>query len=130
MIVLDSSAAVDFLVGRGHGRWVGERLLEDPDLHCPHLVDIEVASALRALVARRVLPAVAAGEALGDFRELAVRRYSHTPLVGRVWDLRTQITAYDASYVALAEVLDAPLLTTDLRLARSHGHHARIVAPE
>lgn len=130
MIVLDGSAAVDFLAERAEGTWVEARLFEDPDLHSPYLVDLEVANALRGLVHRRELTNVDAERALVDFRELALRRYPHAPLMSRIWDLRTYLTAYDASYIALAEALEATLVTTDLRLARSHGHRARIVAPE
>ena len=130
MIVLDSSAAVDYLLDRAEGPWVAERLLEDTDLHSPHLVDLEVASALRGLVRRRELADGEALQALLAFREFAVVRYPHTVLVARIWELRTHVTTYDAAYVALAEELGATLVTTDLRLARAHGHRARIVAPE
>lgn len=130
MIVLDSSAAVDYVAGRDFGRWVEQRLLDDPDLHAPHLLDVEVAHALRRLVAGRKVSAGAARRALDDILELRMRRYPHAELLDRMWELRTHITPYDASYVALAEALGATLITTDTRLARSHGHRARIVAPE
>lgn len=130
MIVLDSSAAVDYVAGRDFGRWVEQRLLDDPDLHAPHLLDVEVANALRWLVAGRKVSAGAARRALDDILELRMRRYPHAELLDRMWELRTHITPYDASYVALAEALGATLITTDTRLARSHGHRARIVAPE
>lgn len=130
MIVLDSSAAVDYFVQAANGSWVEERLLADPDLHAPHVVDLEVANGLRGLVRRRELADADALEALLDFRELALVRYPHTVLVPRIWELRAHVTTYDAAYVALAEELDATLITTDLRLARTHGHRARIVAPE
>ena len=130
MTVLDSSAAVDYFVQAANGSWVEERLLADPDLHAPHVVDLEVANGLRGLVRRRELADADALEALLDFRELALVRYPHTVLVPRIWELRAHVTTYDAAYVALAEELDATLITTDLRLARTHGHRARIVAPE
>ena len=76
-----------------------------------------------------MLSAAAARDALADFSVARVRRYPHRFLLERIWELRHGFSAYDASYVALAEILDAPLVTTDLRLARSRGHRARIVAP-
>jgi predicted nucleic acid-binding protein len=129
VIVLDSSAAVDYFVGRVDGEWVQRRLLEDPDLHGPHLLDVEVAHALRSLVSRAELRSSDARRALDDLAELDVRRYPHTLLLDRVWQLRRHVTAFDATYVALAEALDATLVTTDQRLARTHGHRARIVVP-
>ncbi len=128
MIVLDSSATVHLFANLARADWVrGQLQLES--IHAPSLLDVEVANALRGLVARGELAQTDARRALDDYSDVALRRYPHTFLLGRIWQLRTHVTAYDAAYIALAEALDAPLVTTDLRLARSHGHRARIVAP-
>ena len=129
-MVLDSSAAIELLVRRDRGEWVADRVEADSDLHVPHLLDVEVASGLRSLVIGGKLSERAARRGLDDFGDFALRRYAHTLLLDRVWQLRTHLTVYDALYVALAEALDADLVTVDLRLARSRGHRARIVAPE
>lgn len=129
MIVLDSSAAVDYLASREPREWVDEHVQRDPDVHAPHLLDVEVASGLRRLVMNRELSARAAAAALEDLGDLDVARYAHLELLDRIWELRAHVTPYDAVYVALAEVLDATLVTTDGRLARAHGHRARIVSP-
>jgi predicted nucleic acid-binding protein len=129
MIVLDSSAAVDLLTSRESRDWVETRIADDPDVHIPHLLDVEVASALRQMVTRGAIEATDAQGALDDLADLDVARYPHVELLDRVWELRTHLSAYDGVYVALAEVLEAALVTTDARLARSHGHAAHIVSP-
>jgi predicted nucleic acid-binding protein len=129
VIVLDSSAAVDYLAGTAAAEWVAETLLADPEIHAPHLLDIEVLGSLHKLVVTRRLSAVRASEAVEDFRFLSVRRYPHVPLLERVWELRETVTASDAAFVALAEALDAPLVTTDLRLARAPGLRAQLLTP-
>ena len=93
------------------------------------MIDLEVTSTLRRLTLLRVISARRARTVLGDFLELPIRRYPSTQLLERVFELRTNLTAYDAAYVALAEALDAPLVTTDDRLARSTGHTAEILTP-
>jgi predicted nucleic acid-binding protein len=128
LIVVDSSAAIDYFAWHEHGAWVERRLL-DSELHVPQLFDLEVAAALRRLVLRRATPSGAAAAALADLAELPVARYPHLPLLPRVWELRSNLTPYDAVYVALAEELDAPLLTTDLRLARAPGLPVDVIAP-
>jgi predicted nucleic acid-binding protein len=129
VIVLDSSAAVEYLALRDLGGWVDDRIQEDPDVHTPHLFDVEVANGLRGLVHRGELRASDARAALGDLADLDLARYPHVDLLERIWELRTHVSSYDAAYVALAEVLDATLVTTDGRLARTHGHRARVVSP-
>jgi predicted nucleic acid-binding protein len=94
--------------------------------HSPSLVDLEVASVLRRLVRLGVVDARRGGEAIVDLADFALVRFPHTPLLGRIWELRDRLTAYDAAYVALAEELNAPLLTLDTRLARAGGHRAKI----
>ena len=95
-------------------------------LRVPHLFEVEVLHAIRGLTIGARIPArlgLRAVEALSDLR---LTRYSHAPFVRRIWDLRANLTAYDAAYVALAEALDAPLVTTDGKLARAPGHRARV----
>jgi predicted nucleic acid-binding protein len=129
LIVLDSSAAVDYLVGHRHqAEWVRARLLEDDDIHVPHLLDVEVVGAIARLVRTRGITVALAEQALLDLANLDVSRYPHLLLVQRMWDLRANVTAYDAAFVALAETLDAPLVTTDQRLAQAPGLDVEIVA--
>ncbi|MFN2468111.1 MAG: type II toxin-antitoxin system VapC family toxin [Gaiellaceae bacterium] len=124
MIVLDASAAVDLLVERGEpGEWVVATLAGENVVGAPHLVDQEVLSTLRQLLARREIR-----EALADFADLGIVRYPVADLLEGIWRLRDRLTPYDASYVVLAEALDAPLVTTDARLGRAAGHRARVVA--
>ena len=130
MIVLDASAAIDYLIEqRPYAEWVREHVAREADFAAPHLIDLEVTSGLRRAVARSDLSERRARAALGDFAEFALGRYPLTQLLSRIWALRSSLTPYDAAYVVLSEALDAPLLTTDARLARSHGHRAEILAP-
>ena len=101
-------------------------LSPDERLHAPHLLDIEVTQALRRLTQLKEITPIRAKEALGDHSALLIERAAHYDLLPRVWELRESVTAYDAAYVTLAEALDAPLLTCDGKLARSHGHRAKI----
>jgi predicted nucleic acid-binding protein len=108
-----------------HG--LAERILGgDGGLHAPHLIDVEVAQALRRLAAAGTISDGRAVEALGDAALLPVVHYPHLALVERAWDLRAVMSIYDGVYVALAELLRAPLVTCDARLARVRGHSARI----
>ena len=127
MIVIDASAVIELLLQTALGRRVEARAL-DPDerLHAPHLLDIEVTSVLRRMVQLKEVSASRAQQALDDHLSLLIERSAHRELVHRAWDLRESVTAYDGAYIALAEALDAPLLTCDGRLARSHGHRASI----
>lgn len=126
MIVLDASAAIELLRGSGAGRTVAEYLRTDEALHVPHLLDVEVTQGLRRLVRTGELEPARAEAALDDLTDLAAVRHSHDGLVRRAWTLRENLTAYDAVYVALAEVLDATLLTLDARLAKAPGHQVTI----
>lgn len=127
MIVVDASAVVEFLLQTPLGMRVEARLFGVvEDLHAPHLLDVEIVQALRRLVrAGDVLPA-RADEALDDLAALAIRRHAHFDLLDRAWELRDNLTAYDAMYVALAEALDAPLVTCDARLSTAPSHAAQI----
>lgn len=98
-------------------------------LHAPHLLDVEVAQVLRRLEQTSALSATRAQEALEDVKALRLVRHAHLPLLDRVWGLRSNLSAYDALYVALAESLDAPLVTTDKRLKASPLHRAEVVIP-
>ena len=127
MIVLDASAALELLLQTPLGVRVAERALAtEESLHAPHLLDVEVSQVLRRYVLAGELAAERADQALSDFTGLPLTRYAHIDLLTRVWLLRDSLTAYDAVYVALAEALQAPLLTTDRRLAHAHGHEATI----
>jgi predicted nucleic acid-binding protein len=127
LIVVDASALIDLLLESEARNRLEQRLLSgEESLHAPHMVDLEVTHTLRRLVLTRVLPSVRAEVALTDMANLRIDRYPHVELVPRIWELRDTLTAYDGAYVALAEALEAPLVTRDARLARSSGHRARI----
>lgn len=131
MIVLDASALVELVLGTAAGRQVGERIADPTEgLHAPHLADVEVAQALRRYARNGELDAEAAAEALTAFRALDLQRHAHEPLLQRVWELRQNLSAYDAVYVALAECLDTVVLTCDRALARAPGmaRRARLIA--
>ena len=127
MIVLDASALVELVVGTPAGRRLAARIADPAvSLHVPHLADIEVTQALRRYAREGDLTDDDAARALEDLRSLDLQRHAHEPLLERIWELRRHLTAYDAVYVALAEVLDAVLVTADRRLARAPGIAARI----
>jgi len=117
VIVLDASAAISALLNDGLAR----RLISTETINAPHLVDTEVISTLRRPSAAGALTPEAARRALDVWAGLGIIRYAAAPLLGRVWALRDNVTAYDAMYVALAEALDCPLVTADARLSRAPG---------
>jgi predicted nucleic acid-binding protein len=117
VIVLDASAAVAALLNDGNAR----RLVGSESLHAPHLIDAEVVSALRRLGLAGTLNAEDGLRSVETWSQLAVIRYAAEPLLRRVWELRERISAYDAMYVALAELLDCALVTADARLSRASG---------
>lgn len=117
MIVVDTSAVLSALVRKSPSQGLLARLTRDADLHAPHLIDVEMLHALRRLVSRGELTGERADDARADFADLALVRYPHHPLADRMWDLRHNLTAYDAAFVALSEALGAPLITCDARLA-------------
>ena len=127
MIVVDASALLEFLLQTPLGIRVEARLFRNRDeFHSPHLADVEVTQGLRRLVRTgEVLPGRAA-EVIADLADLDLHRHAHVDLLTRAWKLRENITAYDAVYVALAEALEAPLVTCDTPLAKAPGHRARI----
>jgi predicted nucleic acid-binding protein len=127
LIVVDASAVLELLLRTAKGIKVQERVLDPADsLHAPHLIDIEVTQTLRRLVGLKQITAARGKQALEDYVVLDIKRAGYKDLLERVWTLRDSVTAYDAAYVVLAEILDASLVTCDARLARSHGHKARI----
>lgn len=127
MIVLDASAAVEILLQTAAAAPFTDRLLNPAEsLHAPHLLDLEVAQTLRRLVRAQEVTPNRALQALEDLAGLPLERYSHDVLISRVWALRENLTAYDAAYVALAEILEATLLTRDGRIRRAPGHSARV----
>jgi predicted nucleic acid-binding protein len=126
-MAVDASAALEALLRTPAAGAVERRLFESSQtLHAPHLLDVEVAQVVRRYAANGEIDAERGRMALADLADLPLHRYPHHFLLPRVWDLRNNLTAYDAMYVALAEALDAPLLTRDKRPAASPGHHARI----
>lgn len=129
MIVLDASAAVDLLLDRTAGAWVADQVADTPPIHAPHLLDVEVTGVVRRLALAGHLSDGRAVVALSRLRGIPITRYAHGGLIERMWQLRHTVIAPDAAYVALAESLGAPLLTTDERLARAPGHTARILSP-
>lgn len=120
MIVVDASAVLEVLLQTRAAPPIAHRLF-DPDetLHAPELLEVEVAQVLRRYWLSGELDDERSLQALADLKDLAVERYPHGPLMPRIWELKGNLTAYDATYLALAEALDAPLLTCDGRLARS-----------
>lgn len=131
MIVLDTSALVHYLFGtKDRARWVEEQCDRARwNLHAPHVLDVEVLGVLRKAVFRQELSPRRASALLGVVGSLPLTRYSHLQLLDRAWSLRTHVASPDAFFVALAEALDVPLVTTDLRLSRAHGVRTAIVAP-
>lgn len=117
MIVVDASAALSGLLNAGPAR----ETLAGEQLHAPHLVDSEVASGLRRLVAAQRLAPGDGWTGLDAWRRLGLTRYAVPGLLERMWELRENLSAYDASYVALAESLDCSLVTADARLSRAPG---------
>ena len=127
MTVLDASVVVEVLL-RPDPEGEIERAVFRPGvaLHCPHLLDIEVTQTLRRHLRAKEISDERARQALDDLAAFPLHRHTQTALLPRVWDLRHNLTAYDAVYVALAETLGEPLFTRDKRLAAAAGHEAAI----
>jgi predicted nucleic acid-binding protein len=128
MIVIDASALVELLRG---GTSIAIRLADrisrpGESLHAPHVIDLEVLSALRSMEARKQIPHAVATTAVSDLLAVDLARHGHDLLAPRIWQLRTNLTAYDASYIALAELLASPIITCDAKLAAAPGNRARI----
>ena len=131
MIVVDASALLEFLLQTPLGTRVEARLYRHGDeFHAPHLVDVEVAQGLRRLVRGGEVSPGRAAEAIADLTDLDLHRHAHVDLLARAWKLRENVTAYDAIYIALAEAVDAAVVTCDASLARTPGHRARVEVVE
>ncbi len=119
---------VAVLVGPGPGAELIREKVESPgeSLHVPHVMDLEVLHTLRRQTLLGTLSRERGAEALEDLDNVAFVRYPHSPLMERIWELKDNLTAYDAAYVALAEALDAPLITLDARLAQAPGVRASV----
>jgi predicted nucleic acid-binding protein len=127
VIVVDASALLEFLLQTPLGARVEARLFrEEEEFHAPHLADVEVTQGLRRLVRAGEVSPGRAAEAIADLADFDLHRHSHLDLLTRAWTLRENLTAYDAMYVALAEALDAPIVTCDAPLANAPGHRARL----
>ena len=127
MIVVDASALVEMLLPTDAGEAVSARLFDSGDsLAAPHLIYVEAAQVLRRYARAGEIDGRRGREATADLADMPIRRYPHDVLLPRVWELRHNLTAYDAVYVALAEALDVALVTRDRRLAGSAGHGAEI----
>lgn len=125
MIVLDASAAVDWLLQTPSGQRIEQRFYSRQEtLHSVHLLDVEFAQVLRRLVRQGTLTPKRAAEAIEDLAALRITRYAPVSLLTRIWQLRANLSAYDAAYVALAEQLRATLITRDRRIAAAPGHAA------
>lgn len=123
-LVVDASALVEYLLGSEQGQQIAPLITEPKRvLHVPALCDVEVAAALRRALRSNALSSSRAGEAVEDYIDLPLVKYGHETLIPRVLSLRENFTAYDATYVALAERVGAPLLTGDLRLASATSAH-------
>lgn len=127
MIVLDASAAVDWLLRTPAGQSIEKRIYSRSEtLHAPQLLDLEVTQVLRRLAAQDLISTHRADEAVSDLLDLRIARYPHLVLLPRVWQLRHHFSAYDAAYIVLAEKLGAALITRDARLASAPGHSAAV----
>ena len=127
MIVLDASAAVDWLLQTSAGLLIEQRIYRPNEtLATVHLLDVEFAKVLRRLVREGKLAPQRAEQAIEDLIVLRIVRYAPVSLLKRIWRLRQNLSAYDAAYVALAEELKAPLITRDQRIAAAPGHTAAV----
>ena len=127
MIVLDASAAVDWLLQTSAGQSIDKRIYSrNETLHAPHLLDLEVTQVLRRLALQGVVSTRRADDAVRDLLDLRISRYPHLVLLPRIWQLRYNFSAYDAAYIVLAEKIGAPLVARDARLASASGHAAPV----
>jgi predicted nucleic acid-binding protein len=127
VIVLDASAAVDWLLQTSAGQRIEKRIYAGKEsLHAPHLLDLEFTQVLRRLVREGTVPAYRAEQAVDDLLDLRITRYPHVLLLPEIWRFRHNLSAYDAAYVVLAEQLGAALVTRDRRLASASGHRAMV----
>jgi predicted nucleic acid-binding protein len=128
MIVVDASCLYEVLIGAPGSGPIRHRLAADPDHAAPHVVDVEVFSVIRRDFLSGRLDRTEASLAVDDLQAWPAERFSHRFLLARAWELRETVRGWDAMYIALAELMDAPLLTTDLRLAKATGPRCQIEA--
>jgi predicted nucleic acid-binding protein len=127
MIVADASVVLEVLLRTKRGLKIESRFFSPREtLHAPHLIDLEVCQVLRRYLHNKDLTSERAAAAIEDFQSMRIFRYPHHMFLDRIWELRNNMTAYDAAYVAIAETIGAPLLTTDRRLASTSNHSAQI----
>jgi len=131
LIVLDASAALDLILPSPLSQRIRPALFHhEGEVRSPHLIDLEVLSGLRRQLALREIDIHLARRAREDFEDLQIQRYPHQPFQNRIWELRNNLSPYDAAYVVLAESLDCQVLSTDARLAASPGMKSRIFLVE
>jgi predicted nucleic acid-binding protein len=128
LTVVDASAVLEVLLQTDAAARVSQRIFAPGEtLHVPHLLDVEIAQVLRRYTLAGVVSAARGAQALADLRDLPLQRYPHSVLLPRVWQLRHNLTAYDGVYLALAEALDAPLVTRDRALAAVGGARVEVL---
>ncbi len=131
LIVLDASAVVELLTNGSLADPIRDALAERSDSFVvPHLLDIEVTSALRRLALESRVDSHRIGQALAGLAMLPAQRYAHTPFLDRIWELRRNFTCYDAAYIALAEATDATIYTCDRKLSKGHRARVRVFCEE
>jgi predicted nucleic acid-binding protein len=122
LIVVDASAILEVLLRTPAAEAIEERIFApETTIHAPHLIDLEIAQVLRRYVRSSQLKPERGSQALQDLQAFPLNRYPHEPFLARIWELRHNVTAYDAAYLALAEALPAPLVTRDTRLLAIDG---------
>ena len=126
MIVIDASAAIDLLVHGPGAAAISARVKKARALAAPHLLDAEVGQVLRRFERSGAITLAEANAAAADLNALPITRYAHVPLFARAFDLRHDVTFYDALYLVLAEAIGAPLLTRDAALSQVPGHGATV----
>jgi predicted nucleic acid-binding protein len=127
MIVIDASALVEILLGTAEGQVLAFRMLVPGQrMNAPFLVDVEVASAFRRMLLAGFIGEESARSALNQYVRLSIVRHGHTGLLPRIWELRHNLSACDAAYVALAETLGVPLITHDARLFAAASHYPKM----
>lgn len=129
MLVVDASALYEVLTGGRRAEPLRRRLIDDPDQGAPHAIEAEVIAVIRREESRGRLDPTAAYQAVDDLRDWPGERYGHRGLLDRVWELRANVRTWDGLYVALAEALDATLVTLDARLARVPSLPCRVDVP-
>jgi predicted nucleic acid-binding protein len=128
MLVVDASCLYELVAATGRAGQIAARLAADTDQAAPHVIDVEVLGVVRAHTLAGRLDGTAAQQAIDDLRDWPGERFGHRLLLARAWELRASVRGWDAFYVALAEALDATLVTLDRRLARASGARCEIEA--